>query len=539
MVACTVVDYILTRLREQHVDTLFGVPSAFCAPLFDAAPAAGMTAVVTATDLEAGYAADGYARTRGLAAVSVAYGVGTLSLINAIAGAYVERSPIVVINGGPTESHLAGLSDLDVVFSHSIGRPDTDLSAYKLVTASAQRAATTAEVPTIVDTAIATAIRRMRPTYLEISKDLWNRACASPAGPLRLTDPPAGTEQGLAGTIIGLIRAARSPLILVGAEIQRYGLADQVADLITKLGVRWSTALLAKSVLAEQGKGWVGVYDPPRPGPAREAVEQADLLLTLGCVFPNGYAQLLASRREHIVSVYDGTVRIRGGVRQQAELRTLVAALVTQAATAPPRPAPAGVQPTMPAPATGGLTYRQVFERIGVALDDSWLVVPDTFLGVFSAARLPVKGRDGFLCGSVWASIGHSVAASVGASFGSPRRPLVVCGDGGFHMMAQALSTMVRYRIDPVVIVIDNGLYGYEQFILGRRYFEQSGVQPLPYVVLNRWDFVSFATAVGMGSAYSVDTASAFDAALAAAKASSAPALIVAKVDPRTLPADA
>src|SRR3979409_184825 len=90
--AFTVADYILKRLSEQHVDTLFGVPAAYCAPLFDAAPAHGLQSVVNASDLEAGYAADAYARTHGLGAVSVAYGVGALSMINAIAGAYVERS---------------------------------------------------------------------------------------------------------------------------------------------------------------------------------------------------------------------------------------------------------------------------------------------------------------------------------------------------------------------------------------------------------------------------------------------------------------
>jgi indolepyruvate decarboxylase len=93
----TVADYILQRLTEQNVDTLFGVPAAYCAPLFEAAIQHGMTSVVTGSDLEAGYAADGYARTKGLGAVSV--GVGALSMINAIAGAYVERSPVVVING--------------------------------------------------------------------------------------------------------------------------------------------------------------------------------------------------------------------------------------------------------------------------------------------------------------------------------------------------------------------------------------------------------------------------------------------------------
>jgi indolepyruvate decarboxylase len=102
--AFTVADYILKRLSEQHVDTLFGVPAAYCAPLFEAASGHGVKSVVTASDLEAGYAADGYARTKGIGAVSVAYGVGTLSMINAIAGADVEREPGVVPDYGRTRS---------------------------------------------------------------------------------------------------------------------------------------------------------------------------------------------------------------------------------------------------------------------------------------------------------------------------------------------------------------------------------------------------------------------------------------------------
>jgi thiamine pyrophosphate-dependent acetolactate synthase large subunit-like protein len=136
----TVADYILKRLSEQKVDRLFGVPAAYCAPLFDAAPGHGIKSIVAASDLEAGYAADGYARSKGLGAVSVAYGVGTLSTINAIAGAYVERSPVVVINGGPTAANIANLHQFDIVFSHSVGQDATDLAAHKLVTAKAVRA---------------------------------------------------------------------------------------------------------------------------------------------------------------------------------------------------------------------------------------------------------------------------------------------------------------------------------------------------------------------------------------------------------------
>jgi indolepyruvate decarboxylase len=220
--AFTVADYIIKRLSDQHVDTLFGVPAAYCAPLFDAAGAHGMKAVVTSSDLEAGYAADGYARTRGLGAVSVAYGVGTLSMINAIAGAYVERSPVVVVNGGPTAAHLSNLAQLDVVFSHSIGQPDTDLAAYRLVTANAARSAKVADVPAVVDKAISTAITKKRPVYIEINTGIWDSTCPMPAGPLPVTSPPAGTESQLAATIVSLIRSAHAPLVLIGTEIQRY-----------------------------------------------------------------------------------------------------------------------------------------------------------------------------------------------------------------------------------------------------------------------------------------------------------------------------
>jgi indolepyruvate decarboxylase len=534
-----VVDYILKRLTEQHVDTLFGVPAAYCSDLFDAAGTHGITPVVTASDLEAGYAADGYARTKGLGAVAVAYGVGTLSMINAIAGGYVERSPIVVINGGPTVDSRGDLKNFDVVPSHSIGRPDTDLNAYTLVTAGAARADKAPEVPGVVDTAIATALKRKRPVYVEIDMGIWADPCPMPSGPLSLTNPPAGTEKQLATTIVGLIRAAATPLVLVGAEIQRYGLADKVADLIAKLGVRWSTALLAKSALAEQGPGWVGVFDPPHSIPsAEQAVANADLVVMLGCVFPTGYRKLVTAGNGRIVTAHDGKVKIKGGAVQSAEPGALVAALVTEAAKQPPKPVPAGVVPATPAPATGALTYRQVFDRIAAALDASWIVIPDTFLGTFSAAALPVKGRDAFLTSGVWASIGHSVAAAVGASYGSSRRPLVICGDGGFHMTAQALSTMARYGRDPVVVLIDNGIYAYEQFLIDDRYFRQPGVPPRPYAVLPRWDFVEFAGSLGIRLAQAVGTAAEFDAALAAAKASNGAAVIIAKVDPHDLPAE-
>jgi len=321
--------------------------------------------------------------------------------------------------------------------------------------------------------------------------------------------PAAGTETQLAATIVGLIRGAQKPVLLIGTEVARYGLADAVADLIAKLGVRWASDMLSKSTLAETGAGWIGVYDPPYvPQAIRTPVESADLLVTLGCVYPNSFAPLVAQKFTSMVAVYDGRVRIGNQPKQNAEIRALVEAMRIKAAEQPPANVPAGAVPTAPPAAAGTLTYKQVFQRVGIALDETLITIPDTFLGTYAAANLPVKGKDAFLSDAVWASIGHSVGAAVGASFGSSRRPLVICGDGGFQMTAQAMSTMARYGRNPIVVLIVNGIYGFEQFLLDRSYFTTNSNTPArPYASIGQWDFVKFANSVGVQFARIVDTA--------------------------------
>ena len=110
-------DYLIERLAQYGARTLFGVPAVYCAALYDAAErAANVDVVVTNSDLEAGYAADGYARVHGLSALAVSYGPGTLSIVNAIAAAYIERSPIVVVNGGPSQANIDNLASTGVLF---------------------------------------------------------------------------------------------------------------------------------------------------------------------------------------------------------------------------------------------------------------------------------------------------------------------------------------------------------------------------------------------------------------------------------------
>ncbi len=550
----TVPEYILRRLGQHGVKMLFGVPGATCDPLFAATQGSAISAVITSSDLEAGYAADGYARMKGLAAVAATYGVGTLGFISVIAGAYAERSPIVVVNGGPSAEDLRLQRELGTLFTHSIGREKADLAMFREVTEYAERAEHVGDVPRIVDEAIRTALVAQRPVYIEIAKQLWDARCPAPQGLIDSTLQPSGEEDRLAAAILGRLQGARRPALLVGIEVQRYGLEDRASTLVDKLGVPWATTLLAKSVLAEQATGFVGVYSGDRAVPAvRKIVEESDALLTLGCVMSRGFRHLVTHSGASLMQAANHAVRMGRAPPTRAELGPLVAAMEQRPWE--PKPAliaqaklsglsfdqrrasvPASSRPVA-APSEPGLTYDEVLRHVSDFIDEKFIVVTDTSLSMYPAAELDIAGRRGFLCNAVWQSIGYSVAAAVGVGLAQGRRPLVICGDGGFQMTAQSLSTLAQHKIPAIVVVLDNGLYGIEQFLLDDRFFTEARA-PRPYLKLNRWDYAALARSMGVDSAKPVDSSPALKEALAAARGASGPTLLPVIVKAHDLPSE-
>lgn len=537
----TVAEYLVLRLLEQNVDVVFGVPAVPCARFFEAALDRGMRTIFATNDLEAGYAADGFARFRGLGAVCVSYGVGTLSLVNAIAGAYVERSPVVVINGGPSASNVWNQRKHELLFSHSIGFEDTDLRIFEAVTTIAVQPKQASEAPRMIDLALSQAIQMMRPVYIEIPKDLWLADCAVPADNLYNAVAATGFERTLAEDIVGRISRASRPVVLVGEEVQRYHLSSDLVSIVQHLNVPWATTVLAKSAVCESTAGFVGVYDGTTSlGRAKEVVETADLIVALGCVFPIRYTSFIAGQSDGLIHAVDGWVRTGSSTPVRANISALLALLKEASAKFPAgtRRASTAAKAARPAGplACDGLTYQEIFEHLNEILDESCIVVCDTCLGLSSAAQLDVVGRDAFLCSAVWASSGHAIAAAIGAELATGRRPFVICGDGGFQMMAQALSTMARYGSCATILVIDNGFYAIEQHILGAEYFLRADISQLTYLGVERWDYVKLAQAMRVKTAYRVDTAKNLAAALKASNESPGLCLLSVATSDRSIP---
>lgn len=167
--------------------------------------------------------------------------------------------------------------------------------------------------------------------------------------------------------------------------------------------------------------------------------------------------------------------------------------------------------------------------------DPASTTIADTFLGIYPSARIRMPVQNSFLTSAIWASIGHSVAAAVGVAAAKGKRPVVICGDGGFQMTVQSLSTMARSNLNAIVMIVDNGLYGYEQYLLDSTYYSGTSA-PLPISVIGRWDYVGVARSLGISQFAVVDTTAELTAAIAAAKAQNGPAVIQVHVQSRSLP---
>ena len=552
----TVANYLLKRLSQHGVQHLFGVPAKTCEALFNAAETSDVKPIICASDLEAGYAADGYARMRGLGAVAVARGVGVFSLANAIASAHAERSPVVLINGGPSAGELIQQQTLGVRYSHSAGRlaeegralESTDFLVFKPLTAHAVRIEPDAETPALIDAAIAAALKQSRPVYIEIAPEVWTQKWQLRATSLRPAPAPTGNEDELARKILVRLYAARRPALLLGIELARYGLGAKAADLVRALRARYATDLLAKSVLGEDTPGFVGVHDGTSPPPAvRAAIDTSDALLTLGCVYPTSQGELIRSAQRRLMRVAEDKVTLPGERPAAADLATLIDSLLAQQATTYRRPvradaalaAPAGRR-ARPAIVEDGLTYDEVIAGVNGVLDASLIAMTDTSLIFYAAGDLKVVGTNAFIANAVWQSIGYSLGAALGVAKGGARRPLIICGDGGFQQVPQALSSLLHHNVPAIVIVLDNGLFGIEQYLIAPEYFKAAGNRPRAVLDLQRWDYAAMAKAIGLADnlVWSVKTPLALASALAAAKDATATALIHARVRRHDLPSD-
>jgi indolepyruvate decarboxylase len=418
----------------------------------------------------AGFAADAYARVRGLGCVCVTYCVGGLSLCNSIAGAFAEKSPVIVLSGSPGLSERAR----NPLLHHKVRTFETQLEVFEKITAAAAVIDDPLTAFGEIDRVLAAALRYKRPVYLEIPRDMVN---VKPDGPHRpLAKLPPSDPDALREAVeeaAGMLTAARRPMILADVEIHRFGLQDELLALAESTGIPMATTILGKSVISESHPLFAGVYEGAMGHEGvREAVEGADCLLMLGCFLTDINLGIFTAKLEpsRCIDATSEDLRIRhhhySDVRLDDFIRALTARNLTVAHTpVPKRPAQPG-GPWAARPDTP-MTTARLFSRLNTFLTDHMVVIADIGDSLFGSAELSIGARTEYISPAYYASMGFAVPAAVGAGLANPAlRPLVIVGDGAFQMTGMELSTVVRQGLSPIVVVLNNHGYTTERFLL-------------------------------------------------------------------------
>jgi indolepyruvate decarboxylase len=439
----TVIEYVLTRLHQIGVTDVFGVPGDFAFPVQDAIVAhPDINWIGCSNELNAGYAADGYARIRGVAALSTTYGVGELSAIGAVAGSYAEHLPVFHLTGMP---NLATQADRALVH-HTLGNGEFGLfrsMADTVVGASA--IITPANVVAQTERLIAEALYNRRPVYMAFPSDVVDQPVLASSAPLT---PPSSDPAALAvvaDAIVQALDAAPKACVLPGFLLDRLGLRDIAGKFIDAAGLPFATMFADKAVLDEDHPNYIGMYDGRlMEETVREFVESCDSVLTVGTMQTDFNTGAFTAHLDPARTIDIGLHRTQVGstVYQNVEMADILEELAAR--SWPPRTHP-GIRPGSLGPVTGAdddpITADSLYPRWAEFLKPDDIVIAETGTCSMGLAFAQLPHGAQFYNQTLWGAIGWATPAAVGAAVAARDRRLVLfTGEGSHQLTAQEIG---------------------------------------------------------------------------------------------------
>jgi alpha-keto-acid decarboxylase len=517
--------YLLTRLHDAGAQHIFGVPGDYVLRFYEEITKSPIQHIGTTREDTAAFAADGYARCLGLGALAVTYGVGALSVVNAVAGAYAESSPVVVISGAPGVRERRE----DPLLHHRFGPFTFQREIFERITCMTAVLDDPVMAFRQIDRAIAAARALSKPVYIELPRDRVSEpGFEVPAEPVEHVPSDAGALAEAVAETIELLARSAAPMIIAGVEVHRRNLQDALVDLIERARLPVAATLTGKSVIAERHPAYLGVYEGAMSSDtARNMVEQSELVLMLGVTLNDVDTGVYTARLDphRMVRAAQGEVVIRHHRYARVWLDDFMAAL-TRAVTprAEPLPElPAGPQAPGFPKAGQPMTIARLIGRLNERLSADMMVVCDVGDCLFSGVELRTHARTEFLASGFYTTMGFAVPAALGAQIARPdRRALVLVGDGAFQMTGTELATHARFGLAPIVIVFNNRGYSTERFILDG-----------PFNDVGEWRFERLGELFGPLHGFDAPDEESFEAALdQAIAARDAPSIINVHLDP-------
>ncbi|XP_004293926.1 PREDICTED: pyruvate decarboxylase 1 [Fragaria vesca subsp. vesca] len=494
--------YLARRLVDIGVHDVFSVPGDFNLTLLDhliAEPELNL--IGCCNELNAGYAADGYARARGVGACVVTFTVGGLSVLNAIAGACSENLPVICIVGGPNSNDYG----TNRILHHTIGSPDfsQELRCFQTVTCYQAVVNNLEDGHELIDTAISTALKESKPVYISIS-------CNLPAIPHPTfgRDPvpfflepkvsnPLGLEAAVEATAAFLNKAVK-PVLVGGPKLRVAKAQKAFVELADASGYPLAVMPSGKGMVPEHHPHFIGTYwGAVSTSFCGEIVESADAYVFAGPIFNDyssvGYSLLI--KKEKAIIVEPNRVTIGNGPSFcwvfMGDFLSALAKKLKKNSTGMENYRRIFVPPGMPLKAQKDepLRVNVLFKHIQDIVTPETAIIAETGDSWFNCQKLRLPENCGYEFQMQYGSIGWSVGATLGYAQGAKDKRVIACiGDGSFQVTAQDISTMIRCGQNTIIFLINNGGYTIEVEI-------HDG----PYNVIKNWDYTGLVDAIHNG----------------------------------------
>jgi pyruvate decarboxylase len=472
MVSIKIGDYLIQRLKEIGIDTIFGVPGDYNMPLLDLIEDdSELIWGNNANELNASYAADGYARIRGFGAVVTTFGVGELSAAAGIAGSYSEKVPVLHIVGTPnTKSQEAG-----AILHHTLGNGNFQVfvEMFSMITCASTHLNFDNAIREI-DRVIQQTMIRKRPGYIGIPIDLINAEVALPSSePLNFSAPknPTQTQDVALKVVLDAISQAKHPIIVVDACVQRHNLVQEAIEFVKRTGFPTYVAPMGKGIVPEDLVNYRGCYagNITIEGIAKE-LELADLVIELGAIKSDfntgGFTYKLDPART--ISLHSFGTQIFYADYDKVGMTEFLP-LLTQSLPQKPRVFELGPRHE-PDPIQSGteITHNYFWNKVPEYMDPRAVVVAETGTAEFASFNLRAPKDALFISQVLWGSIGFAVGCAVGAAFADrDRRVYLFVGDGSFQVTCQEISVFLHQGLTPVIFLLNNDGYLIEKLIHG------------------------------------------------------------------------
>ncbi len=484
----TVGNYLIKRLKELGIKDIFGVPGDYNLLFLDQIDdTKDINWIGNCNELNAAYAADGYARINGIGAVVTTFGVGELSAINGIAGSFAEHVPVVKIVGMPSTEVMKNKK----LVHHTLGEGifNNFSEAFKQVTIDTE-IINTDNAAAQIDSVLCKCFLEKRPVYIGLPINVSGIEISDIDTPLHLSKFESDREnlESFIETALNKIKSSKSPIILADFEVNRYKLNKELLNFVEKSGLPIASLGMGKGVINETHPQFIGTYNGTLSNDyIKNIVKDCDCFILVGVKLTDsitaGFSYIHDLNQIDIIDIHPFNSNIDNKTFDNVYMKDVLDKLSSNISSRRFKKEyyKGEVVPANELTSSEVLTQKAFFDKINNFIRPNDVILAEQGTSFFGACTLNLKENCSFIGQPLWGSIGYTLGALLGTQIADKtRRNILLIGDGSFQLTAQELSTMLWNDLKPIIFVINNDGYTVERYIHGpNRHYND----------INMWDY--------------------------------------------------